>query len=302
MSWIGRMWQVLKTAAIVIEQLYTLLAVFFILIFLMILFWFVSVEQRSQSPLLVMVGIFVVGVAVLWGSWAIISRIKRQKWKRAGKQANLTPEGGETPTGELDVGGTVRGRPVRARTVKHKISTGEGFHVTTTTIVETDLDQPSEQGLVVALDGGEIIGDGPSLYVHKDADAMAQAGFAVHREGELTVVGQDEAVARAMATGRSGDVLRSFEANMVYIGDAAGLVNRWLRDPYPGGSGLWQKLIVGIGKISRREGMFDDTITGDGSTVSLEAHRLITDGEQLREWTQSLVEIAEEYERATAGR
>jgi len=89
------------------------------------------------------VGLFLVGMLV-------VNRLKRRDWTAAGRAAGLEPEGGglfETP----DMVGTVGGRAVRATTITRKTSssTGNGNDTTTYTVVEADLREPIEEGLVV---------------------------------------------------------------------------------------------------------------------------------------------------------
>lgn len=252
------------------------------------------------DPVFVFGGVAVAVVAGVLVIAAVDRRIKRWSWRRAGAQANLTPEGGATRSGRPELTGTVDGRRVRARTRTRKRSgdAEAGPRTSTSTLVETDLDRPSEQGLVVALDGGTIESWKSSLPVDTEADLMARAGLAVVRDGDRTVVGHDEAVARAVATGRSGDALRSLDANLVYVGDAAGVVNRYLRSAVPEGTGLRDTVVRAL---ARSEGEFDDSIPGDGSTVSVETATFVADGDRLRAWAEAVVEIAAAFEEATAG-
>lgn len=263
---------------------------------------YVSPSQVPQGPLGMFGGAAVAIVAGVVVITSIDSRIKSGNWKQAGKRANLTPEGGGLLSGKPDLTGTVGGRPVRARTLTRKRgSSGEGSRSTTFTftLVETELDRASEQGLIVAPDGGKIVAGSSSISIDAEAGFIGGAGLAAFQDGDLTVVGHDEAVARAVATGRSGDALRSLDANLVYVGDAAGVVNSYLRNAGPEGSGLGDRFLRKMAR--RKEGAFDDRIPGDGSTVSIETVQFVTDGDRLREWTEAAVDIAEAYEEATAG-
>lgn len=261
---------------------------------------YVSPSQLPGGPLYMFGGAVVAFVAGLFVISSIDSRIKSGQWKQVGKQANLTPERGGALSGKPDLTGTVDGRPVRARTLS-RTRHGSGDYSSPTTdtftLVETDLDRPSEQGLIIAPDGGKIVTESSSISIDAEAAQMHEAGLAVLQVDDVTIVGHDEIVARKIATGRSGDALQSLEANLVYIGDATRVVNSYLQNAGPEDSGLGNALLR---KMARREeGAFDDRIPGDGSTVSIEAVQFVTDSARLREWTEAVVDIAEGYEEAT---
>lgn len=262
---------------------------------------YISPTTLPVGPDFIFGGAIVVVVAGVSVIVVLDRRTQKRRWLQAGGLANLTPGGDKTQSGKPELTGTVRGRPVRARLVKRKRlpDADRGSYSVTVTVVETDLDRPSRQGLIIGIDGGVIESSHGRIHIVAEADTIEDAGLAVHQDGDLMVVSNDEAVARAVTSGPSGAALLSLDADLVYAGDATGLLNTYLRNPFPEGSSGWQRLATDMGKLMRSPGMFDESIPGDASTVSIEAEEVITDGSRLRDWTETVVKIAGTYEKAT---
>lgn len=264
---------------------------------------YVSPAQLPGSSPVVFGGAAALVVAG-WIAIGLLEGLLRSRgWKRAGKAARLTSEGGGL-FGTPELAGAVGGREVRARTLSRKSSRAggkTGSKMTRYTVVEASLDGPAEGGLVVTPGGdGGILSRPSSLELDPGhVEAQAGDGLATVEQAGLTVVGTSEPVARAVVSGRPGEEIRTLEGlNLVYVGDASAVISTFLPDADEVGSGLGGAIQGAM--MDRVEGAFVDHVPGDASTVSLETEGVVTDGEELRRQVEAVVTIADVFEEATA--
>lgn len=85
------------------------------------------------------IGLFAFAGGLLVAGGVVIALLKRRAWRRAGRRANLEPEGGGL-LGNPALVGTANGRTVRARTIKRQTSGGgeSGSSTSTFTVVEAE--------------------------------------------------------------------------------------------------------------------------------------------------------------------
>lgn len=238
----------------------------------------VSASQLPQDPF-VMFGVAAGSVLV---GWLVIGRHETRSWLAAGRQANLTPEGGGGLLGKPDLTGTINGRPVRARTVKRK--KGQGSRDTsskqTFTVVEADLDSPAEEGLIVTpASGGRTSATRASIEIDPERADV--------KDDRLAVAGGSEAVAQEVISGRSRSALLDMDGfDLVYVGNASEAVSEMIPDVSDSRLGSWF------------EGKITDRVPGDPSTVSTETMGMVHDGDRLRRQVEAVAAVADAFERA----
>lgn len=221
--------------------------------------------------------------AVLLGG-VVVGRLTRRDWKRAGRQAGLTPtEGGLTGKPELE--GTVRGHTVRMRTIKRKTgSSGAdsgGSSTSTYTVVEVDLTDPVDNGLMITSDEDTtVFGAGVQAEDH-----------ATYVDG-VGVIGADESFTREVLTNRVQEELAEPSMlDLVLVGDVTGT----LLDVIGDDSGLFASMIY-----DKLEEQLEETTFADGTTVSSEQKGVVLDGAELSRLVDALVAVTESYEAARA--
>lgn len=220
-------------------------------------------------------GLLVAGVFV-------VSLLKRRAWRRTGHAVGLTPTGGglfSTP----DLGGTVDGRSVHARTITRRTNSGGegGSNSTTYTVVEADLSEPATDGLIVTRGGNADFAGAEQLSSSIESDTV----------GEFQVVGTSRELAEAVLTSRVQTTLRKPSlADSVQAGDAADV----LLEAVPDSDGmLMGKLTDGIqSKIQEQYG-------GDAATVRIETKGLLLDNDELDRQLRAVVAVAGAFEAAT---
>ncbi|MFB6282602.1 MAG: hypothetical protein ABEK59_01525 [Halobacteria archaeon] len=220
-------------------------------------------------------GLMVLGALVL-------VLLKKRAWKRAGRRANLKPKGGGLFS-KPDLVGSLNGRKVRARTIKKKTgSDGESSsNKSTFTVVEADLDESPEEGLVIGIGDGEGVSTAQDMPV--DFDTGSVNGFAV--------VGSTD-IARETLTTRAENALRDPELlDSVLVGNVADV----LLEAVPESDGfILGKLTEGIEKAIR------DGTLGESGKVRAETKGVILDSDELEEQIQAVSAVADGFE--TVGR
>lgn len=221
-------------------------------------------------------GLFVAGGIV-------ISQLEKGSWKRAGKQAKLTP-GGWGVFGKPPLEGTIDGRPVRARTVKRRTgSSGEGGSSKSTfTVVEAELSATASDGLILS-PGDAAVLSGESVNVDLGPETTTI--------GEIGVVGS-QPLARDVLTTRVSDALQQPETTeAVYAGNATDL----LLDAIPDADGLISGAITGTmaSGIEKR-------LPSDAGTVRTEQKGVILNATELEAQATAVAAVAESFECATA--
>lgn len=220
-------------------------------------------------------GLFVVGAIVIW-------QLKRRAWRRAGRRANLTAEGGGL-LGSQDLVGTVTGRAVRARTIKRRTSDGGegGSNKTTYTVVEADLDERAAEGLVISTGGGEMSDIG-GLSVDLETETV----------GDFGVVGSTADLAGDTLTTRVRNALdEPTLLDSVLVGNASDV----LLEAVPDSDGAI------AGRITDRiKSKIEGEMAGDAGTVRTETRGLILDGAELDRQITAVTAVADEFEASTA--
>jgi len=220
-------------------------------------------------------GLFVIGAIV-------VGKLRKRAWKRAGRQANLRPEGGGL-IGSPDMVGTENGRTVRARTIKRRTSSGggeSGSSKSTFTIVEADLGEPPESGMVITRSDGEGLDD------------IGSAGFDLETDsvGEFDVITRSPELTDAILTERARGALRRMSrSGAVFVGDAADVV----LEAVPDGDGMITGMVTDKIESKMKEKM------GDSDAVSIETKGPILDSEEMEAQIAAVAAVADEFERAT---
>lgn len=227
------------------------------------------------------VGLFVFAGGLLVVGGVGITLLKRRAWRRAGRRANLRPDGGGV-LGTPALVGTANGRPVRVRTIKRETSSGgeSGSSKTTFTVVEADFEKPATEGLVISNEGGDIDGMGEM-----------SVSFETETVGEFAVVGTSEELARETLTTRARNALREPAfLDSVLVGNASDV----LLEAVPDSDGLLVgPLTDGIERKLR------DSMAGDAGTVRVETKGLILDHEELDRQITAMTAVADGFEWAT---
>lgn len=216
--------------------------------------------------------------------------IVNRSWKAMGEQANLTPESGGLPIGKPDLTGTVNGRAVRART----LTRGEGSSATegtnssvTYTIVEADLAEPVEDGLVIGLQDGESderldVGNGSVMTTAID-DTFHVVG------------GGSEDRAKAVLSQRSRNALLDVEElGSLTVGNPIDSV----LDAVPDTPGSF----IGDAVAGKMESAIRERFPGDARTVAHESKGVLLDPDELEQQAAAVAALAESFEDAEAGR
>lgn len=238
----------------------------------------VSPSQLPQNPF-VLFG----GVVILIGiGWLAITSREKKSWLAAGRAANLSPDGAAPILGTPALAGDVYQRPVRARTVKRQKGSGsrDGSSRQTFTVVEAELAQPADDGLIVtSASGSRTRGSRTSIEIDPEHADLT--------DDQLAVIGRADDVAQAVISGRSRDALLAMdEVDIVYVGDATQVVSDMTPNLSESRIGSWFE-----GKIS-------DRIPGDASTVSVEAMGVVHDGDRLRRPAEAVAAVADAFEAA----
>lgn len=221
--------------------------------------------------------IFVIGGAMIAGK-AVVILLKMRDWRATGRGANLGPAGGGLFP---DLTGTVGGRTVRARTVKRR-SSGGRTGKTNYTIVEADMDGPSEEGALVGPADGVETSWRSVRYSPEEADVA---------DGKLAAKATSESVARAVTTGRSRESLLAMDDfDAVYAGNVRRVVTSGMGD---------------MSESPKGEQFADqvaDRFPGDTSQVSIESKYLVLDADRLRRQTEAVAAVADALEDETMRR
>ncbi len=229
-------------------------------------------------------------VAVLWAvGFLAVTVQKRRAWTGAGKAANLTPESGGLLSGP-ELTGTVRGRRVRVHTVKRSRGDRDGSPAvsiskensknatgSTYTVVETDLVDPIETGLVVGR------GDDETAFGSGRAESQPVG------DGIVALGGGSDALVEALGTRPVRDTLLAPErAGTLTIGDPAHVV----LDATPDMSGS----MIGGAIEEKIKNRVEEEFPGEATTVASETKGLVLDGAELRRQTEAVTAVADATE------
>lgn len=228
---------------------------------------------------------FLAGAALALAGILVISRFKAGAWKGLSEGTDLEPEGG---LGSSDLTGTVRGRPVRARTASRRTSGGEhSSNTKTVTVVEADLSAPTDQGVMVTR---HPEGGAPSEVEFSDTTVRGTAvddRFAVMGDG-------DEALVEALVSGRAREAMLAVDdLGALSVGDPTDALLEGLPD-------MSDSMLGGMFE-SHVEGRVEGGTDGDRSTVSVETDGTLLDAAELQRRVDAVVAVAEAVEDAETG-
>ncbi len=229
--------------------------------------------------------VFVVIAAAWVGGLVVLKVVRNRDFHSTGRQAGLEPTGSGL-LGLPDMTGTVRGRTVRVRTVKRKLSSTGGSQGSSKefyTVVEADLDRPAEAGVIVTpASGARTSSTRTTVEVTpEEADVVDQ---------DLAAVGTSEAVTRAVLSGRSREALLALDdLDLVYVGNAAAALGE---EPADTSDSM-------LGSMVGKGNAVIDRIPGDADRVSVETYGLVLDADRLRRQAEAVAAVAEAFEEAT---
>lgn len=265
----------------------------------------ISVDQGFAEPFLSAAdvpggstGAFVGAMVAAVAGWIVFGSVYRRQevaeWKQIGHEAGLRAAGSGSPP---ELTGTVDGRTVRARLEKRRVSGTEGStkRVPYTT-VEAELDGPAADGLVGGPEDGSIDADIGTLRFEAMVENAAVADDLVAAEEDgLVVAGTSETAVEVIATGATGDALRSNDKlQLLSVGDGAGVVRRFADARNEEMEGLGSSLAeYPVDNIVER-------LPGDASTVAVETQVFLESGDALQSHAAAVVAIADVFEEATA--
>lgn len=242
----------------------------------------VSPDQLPGSP--VVGGGAIVALVVV--AAVASSYLDTGAWKQMGRQAGLTPGGGQFASGLPEesgkpvLAGTVEGRPVRARTY----STGGGRHSssTTYTVVEAELETP--------VDWSARFG-GPGRESPEDPGVDAAKTQTVEGVGVAGDVPDD--LARGILSAAVRDALSTVDG-AVSVGDVKQNVVDDMIDTLPEGSGSMAETLA--------RGVLNAGSEGDGGPTRKVEHRdsgLLTDAAELQRRIAAVAAVADAVDRTS---
>ncbi|WP_256296541.1 hypothetical protein [Haloarchaeobius salinus] len=216
------------------------------------------------------------GVGVGLAGLAVIQLFQARAWVRAGRRADLSPQGLALPLRTPDMVGEVDGRPVRAFTVSRSTGGGESSGKSMFTRIEADLDEPA--------------GTGCLLYPHGDASAGDEALRDLQLPSAtvdgVLAMGPSEEFARAVLTPTVVDTLEEADSvDAVYVGDAGGLVAEMV-------SANDSSFLGGLAKRAMK------SLPGGESSAGIETKGAVLEADMLAEQTRAVAAVAEGFEQA----
>ena len=219
------------------------------------------------------------GVILVVGA-LVIKQLEKRSWRRAGRQADLSPAG-TSLLGYGDLAGSVNGRTVRARSVAVDEGGGgeDGGGKTTYTVVEADLAGEPTDGLIIGpVDGNSSEPD--LMDFNLPSSTAVLDGF--------SVLGP-ETLARDVLTVRAQNALDEPDRlDSVMVGDAMGLLTG-----DAGGGSIMGRFIEGLQARSPDLGF------GNSDTARVVTEGIIHDGEELRAQVDAVAAVADAFDTAT---
>lgn len=238
---------------------------------------FIASQSELPRPLW-KAGAAAVGIAA--AGWAVVAHRKSSAWRAMGRRLDLSVDsGGLGLFGTPDLRGTVQGRPVRVSTYTKTSGSGESRSSTTYTLVEANLDEHVENGVIVGRDdsGGTTTDDFEGMPVEK-----------VSLDGGFVAIGATEGIADEILTTRVRNALSGpRELGMVSVGNAVDT----MMDAIPNTGGVF-------GWIAERASAANPA--GDSSTVSNKTRGVLLDPDEVQRRLDAVVAVADAYEDATS--
>lgn len=249
-------------------------------------------------------------LALVYGGYKGSSLMEAWEWEAVGRPAGLLPIDGEPRRDELSkkqkststpiLTGRVRGRLVRALSVRESQGTGQGSR--TATIIETDLRDPSDAGVIIEPAGDgfllETIGSAPGeigIYedgIYEDGPNVPGPRFAA--------VADPPELAQRLLSGRPRDAISAIQPfHRLLVGNAERTLHAALpdwEDKSPDIPLLGSAVDQGMKRLIQ-----GSRVRGDAQTVThYLAGETIRDPEVLEQHAKSVVAVAEAFEKATS--
>jgi len=249
-----------------------------------------------------MVGVAVALIAI---GVFVIRQLETRSWIKAGKEAGLSPNGlgiakptlarnaslllilpvGLEIMSKPDLVGTVDGREVRARTVARNVGGGgeSGSNTARFTVVETDLVESTDRGLIVTA------GSPPTTGME---DVPADLTDQMNTVGNITVLGESEKFAREAVTPRVQNTLAETNTlESVHAGKSADVFLAAIKNSV----GLAGPL------VSTFENKFRERVPGGPATVGTDREGVVLDGADLEARARAVAAVADGFETASEG-
>lgn len=239
---------------------------------------------ESANKLPYMVGI-AVGLSV--AGLALGTLLKGDQWAAMAEETELTPDDSGGLLGEPDLVGTVRGRPVRARTVSRKVQSADrGNNRKTFTVVETQLDEPTAEAMMLSRRPAGTDPEKVELSGGRAGNEAVDDRFAV-------VGGVGEEVAERVLTGRARNKLIELDdVGTLTVGDPTGEIMDRMPD--------MSDSMVGSFFEGQIEGKLAERSPGSRGTVAIQTPGTLRDSDELSRQVDTVVSVADADEDSSA--
>jgi hypothetical protein len=218
------------------------------------------------------------GVVVGLAGLLVIQFFQARAWLRAGRRADLSPQGLALPLRTPDIAGEVDGRPVRGFTLSRSTGGGESSGKSTYTRVEADLEEPAGTGCLIYPHGDASAGD----------EALRDLQLPSATVDGVLAMGPSAEFAQTVLTPAVVDTLREADSvGGVYVGDADGLVQELVAEDDS----------VLLGGLAKRE---MQALPGGESAAGIETTGAVLDADMLAEQTRAVAAVAEGFDEATS--
>lgn len=226
-----------------------------------------------------------VGIAVLMLFAGVFGKfLTSRSWTAMGKRANFTPESGSI-LGRPDLTASLHGRPLRVRTITRKTgSSNKGSKHVTYTVVEADLEEPTDASLMLGRAGEQGV---------SGMMDVGSGGIQTHAvDDEYVVVGSgSQELAEDLLTTRVRNALSdSDNLGKLTIGDPSGTIV----DALPEGSGSFLGGMVGDKMAEKLE----EKLGGSETTVANETKGVLLDPHELSRQAEAVAALADTLEDA----
>jgi hypothetical protein len=230
--------------------------------------------------------VYLLGTTALLGigGLVLLGLLQKWSWLRTGRPAGLSSDGGLFPSPTLS--GTVRGRNVRARTIRRRKSSNTARNDTTTTsytVVEADLDAPVADGFAIErrLDDAGMLSGVLGSEGEGDGDG----------DGDIELVGETETVDPDVLSRQSRDAL----VDPTYFGRfSVGAVP----DDRIGAVGTPKRTFLGAVGSGTLASTYSEDTHGDAGRITHESTGVILDAAEMERQVEAVVAVAEAVQEA----
>ncbi|MEF8783558.1 MAG: hypothetical protein V5A39_10665 [Haloarculaceae archaeon] len=234
----------------------------------------------STLPLNGPISMFVFAGVPLLGGGVVVALLRKRAWRAAGRRAQLTPDGGLSLLGNPDLVGTRAGRTVRARTIKRKTgSSGEGGSKHTTyTVIEAEIDDPSEDGIVIG------VGDTNEETDFGEVTAKVETEVV---DGFPTINNAPDRTENVLTPKTQAALEEPDDIDAVYVGDTSTVI----LDALPDADGMIAGKLTDMLKSK-----VEEKLPGNTHTVTIQTKGVLLDGGELDRQVAAVATVANEFE------